>query len=76
MSLVNYWKDLKNALVTHLDRNDLISDSQHGFMQGKSCTTNLLIMLEALTSSIDNGSAFDTIFYDFAKAFERCHIHG
>jgi len=33
---------IKDGVVKHLDINDLIDQSQHGFMKNKSCTTNLL----------------------------------
>ena len=33
---------LKDAIVKHLTENKLIRDSQHGFMSGRSCLTNLL----------------------------------
>jgi hypothetical protein len=31
---------IQDAMTDHLERNKLIESSQHGFMQGKSCTTN------------------------------------
>jgi hypothetical protein len=33
---------LKDAIMNHLQANNLISHSQHGFMPGRSCATNLL----------------------------------
>ena len=40
---------LKDSIVKYLSENKLIRDSQHGFMSGRSCLTNLLEYLEALT---------------------------
>jgi len=34
---------LRDALVEHLEKNALITDSQHGFRKGRSCLTNLLV---------------------------------
>jgi len=34
---------LRDALVQHLDMNELISESQHGFRKGYSCASNLLV---------------------------------
>ena len=62
---------LKDAMVDHLVTNALIRDSQHGFMNRKSCTTNLLEFLEKLTSEQDAGHAVDVIYLDFAKAFDK-----
>ena len=37
---------LKDAIVNHLRENGLLIKSQHGFLQGRSCLTNLLTFLE------------------------------
>ena len=50
--------------------NNLFSKDQHGFMEGRSCTTNLLVALENWTSILDDKGAFDCIFLDFMKAFD------
>ena len=63
-------KVIKETLTSHLQRNKLIRPSQHGFMQNKCCTTNLLEYLEALTKKIDEGESMDVVYLDFAKAFD------
>ena len=40
---------LKDDMMSHLSINGLIKDSQHGFLQGKSCTTNLIVFMDKLT---------------------------
>ena len=66
---------VKEALTKHLDANQVISDSQHGFRSGKSCQTNLLEFMEKMTEWADMGQAVDVIYLDFAKAFDKvCHI--
>ena len=62
---------LKDAIVKHLNENNLIKESQHGFMKNKSCTTNLLEFLEVLTKALDSGDCFDVIYLDFSKAFDK-----
>ena len=62
---------LRDEIVSHLEVNNLISSSQHGFMRKKSVTTNLLEFLESVTTSIDEGQAMDIIYLDFAKAFDK-----
>ena len=62
---------LRDKMMKHLLENELISPSQHGFMSGKSCTTNLLEFLEEVTKSVDEGSPMDIVFLDFAKAFDK-----
>jgi hypothetical protein len=61
---------LKDHIVTHLERNRLIRTTQHGFMRGRSCATNLLEFFEKVTSELDKGEAIDVIYLDFAKAFD------
>jgi len=57
--------------MEHLLENNLLNQSQHGFMPRKSCCTNLLEFFEAATKSVDAGNLFDVIFLDFAKAFDK-----
>jgi hypothetical protein len=38
-------------------------------MPGKSCTTNLLEVLEKFMSTMNDGEAVDVFFLAFAKAF-------
>jgi Reverse transcriptase (RNA-dependent DNA polymerase) len=61
---------IKDEMMTFLESNDLISDSQHGFRSGRSCTTNLLTFQEEITLSIDAGVPIDVFYLDFAKAFD------
>ena len=76
---------IRDAMMNHLLVNNLLNRSQHGFMPGKSCTTNLLEFMDKVTKVIDTGKPFDVIFLDFAQAFdkvsrerllEKLHAHG
>ena len=62
---------IKDELMKHLTDNKLIKDSQHGFMQGKSCSTNLVEFLEKVTKTVDGGKPVDVFYLDFAKAFDK-----
>ena len=62
---------LKDHIMAHLDHNQLIKKSQHGFMKGKSCATNLLEFLDKITEDTDKGISTDVIYLDFAKAFDK-----
>jgi hypothetical protein len=57
--------------MNHLQDNSLPNQSQHRFLPGKSCSTNLLEFLETATKVIDTGVPFDVVFLDFAKAFDK-----
>ena len=39
-------------------------------VQGRSCSTNLLEVLEAWTQILDEGYGFDVIYLDYRKAFD------
>ena len=54
-----------------MTENNLFSNTQHGFIKGKSCVTQLLEFLEDITQSIDNGDEVDVIYLDFCKAFDK-----
>ena len=62
---------VKDGLMAHLEENSLMNPSQHGFMPGKSCATNLLEFLEFVTRIVDEGKNMDIVFLDFAKAFDK-----
>ena len=62
---------IKDSIVAHLDKYSIIKSSQHGFLSGRSCTTNLLEYMEFITKNIDDGLPVDTLFLDFSKAFDR-----
>ena len=50
---------IRDQLVNHLKLNNLIKQSQHGFMKNKSYTTNLLEFLDRVTTLIDQGDSVD-----------------
>jgi len=57
--------------VNCLEANELIGKSQHGFVKGRSCLTNLLEFIQALTEGIDEGEDMDVVYLDFQKAFDK-----
>ena len=62
---------LKDVLMKHLLQNQLLNASQHGFMQRKSCLTNLVEYLDVLTKLVDEGHSVDVVYLDFSKAFDK-----
>ena len=56
---------IKNQMMSFLTSRKLIRRSQHGFMPGKSCTTNLLEFLEVATKAVDEGGHMEAVYLDF-----------
>ena len=48
----------------------LIDPKQHGFMESKSCATNLVGLCDSLALSLNENIRTDIVYFDFAKAFD------
>ena len=48
----------------------LINERQHGFLNGKSCTTQMVPFVTDLALTLNDSSRTDVIYFDFAKAFD------
>jgi hypothetical protein len=64
-------KIVKERLLDHLTKYRILKDSQHGFIKGRSCLTNILDFLEEVYEKLDEGKAVDVVYLDFAKAFDK-----
>jgi len=70
--LLKSWESvLRDEIVNHLRKFNLIKQSQHGFRKGYSCVSNLLSFLESVTADVDAKQNVNTIYLDFAKAFDK-----
>ena len=56
--------------MEYLERQNLISECQHGFRSGYSTVTNLLVFLDYVTKALDSGNTADAVYLDIAKAFD------
>ena len=61
---------VKDHLISHLISNNLLSTYQFGFVPGRSCTTQLLHVLDYFTKHLDEGYSVDVIYLDFQNAFD------
>ena len=61
---------IKKQLIQHVELHNIITPHQHGFVQMKSCETNLLEAFDDWTRIMDEGQNLDIIYLDFKKAFD------
>ena len=62
---------VRDHLMSHLLKNDLLSKSQFGFVKGRSTMLQLLSMLDRWTEFLEKGGQVDAIYTDFEKAFDK-----
>jgi len=61
---------IMSALTGHVKDNQEMRPSQHGFMKGRSCLTNLISCYDQVTHLVDEGKAVGVVYLDFSKAFD------
>jgi len=66
---------IRSKLVKFFDEQGILNGEQHGFVNKKSCFTNLLSTFEEWTSALDQGFGIDIIFLDYSKAFDSIPHH-
>ncbi|PKU41878.1 rna-directed dna polymerase from mobile element jockey-like [Limosa lapponica baueri] len=59
-----------SAIMQRMKEAQVIGPSQHGFMRGRSCLTNLISFYGKVTRLVDEGKAVDVVYLDFSKAFD------
>uniref|UniRef100_A0A8B9BNZ0 Reverse transcriptase domain-containing protein n=1 Tax=Anser brachyrhynchus TaxID=132585 RepID=A0A8B9BNZ0_9AVES len=59
-----------SVITRHLQGNQAIRPSQHGFMKDRSCLTNPISFYDKVTRLVDEGKAVDVAYLDFSKAFD------
>ena len=66
---------LRDFIMAHLIRNELITSKQHGFLGGRSTLTQLIETLEEWTKMLDQNNNLDVLYCDFKKAFDSVPHH-
>ena len=64
-------KVVRKYVVQFLEDNEKFNDGQHGFRIGRSCVSELLSHYDKIVDILESGSNVDTIYLDFAKAFDK-----
>jgi len=64
-------KIIKDKIELFLISTNRINVSQHGFVKGKSCLTNLIICQNSVMEMLDEGKSVDIVYLDLQKAFDK-----
>ena len=66
-------KVLERCVITKIRDHLLtfVNDAQHGFRPGRSCTTQLLEVLNFIGALLDAGKQTDVVYLDMSKAFDK-----
>ena len=62
---------VNKQLCAHLDRNNIISAREHGFVCGHSVTTNLLSADNVIADCVNMETPYDVIIFDMTRAFDK-----
>ena len=58
-------------IVTHCEENGILVDNQHGFRNGRSCESQLIITSQDIAKYLDKKVQVDAAVLDFSKAFDK-----
>ena len=57
--------------MKHLDKHNILTDSQHGFRAKRSTETQLIQTIHDISKSLDKKEIVDMAILDFTKAFDK-----
>ena len=69
LCLVNKVLDRCVGNILYYNIKNVITPLQHGFIQNRSCVSQLLSVLHSIGKNLDNNIQTDILYLDFAKAF-------
>lgn len=63
-------KIICNRIGDYLEKNNILTDSQHGFRSGRSVETASINLFDYIYSEVDRGKYTVAILFDLSKAFD------
>ena len=57
-------------MLDQLENNKIVSPSQHGFRNGHSCESQLILTMNDIMQNFDSKQQTDLVILDFSKAFD------
>ena len=61
--------------MRHFDKNQILTDKQHGFRARRSCETQLISTIQEIARNMTQKGQVDVSLLDFAKAFDKVPHH-
>ena len=61
---------IRDSLLHHFSINGILHNSQRGFLPRRSCTTQLMEVIEDWSAAMEDDDPIDVAYLDFAKAFD------
>ena len=61
---------VRDHLLNHFSSAGMFHDAQHGFLPGRSCSSQLIEAMEDWSAAVEDGDPLDVAYLDFAKAFD------
>ena len=62
---------MASGISKHFTEQNILSELQHGFREKRSCETQLIMLDDELSKSMQSGKQTDLILFDFRKAFNK-----
>ncbi|KAJ7410020.1 rna-directed dna polymerase from mobile element jockey-like [Willisornis vidua] len=63
-------KILLKAMLRHIENQEVIGNSQHGFTKRKSCLTKLVTFYDRVTALLDRSRSTEIVYLDLYKMFD------
>ena len=70
-SVSRYKFSVRKQVITFMTKRDKFNPSQHGFREGRSCLSALLMVYDNIMTTLNSSVSIDMIYLDFAKAFDK-----
>ncbi|KAL8603552.1 hypothetical protein ACOMHN_052781 [Nucella lapillus] len=65
---------ITSSVMNFAEENGKITEAQHGFRRQRSCESQLIGLVDDLTTNMEDGKQTDALIMDFSKAFDKvCH---
>ena len=62
---------IHSNIIKHLEANEILSDTQHGFRKRRGRDTQLVMVVNDFAKNLNYSQQLDTILLDFSKAFDK-----